>query len=116
MNHPWQDFWRDYAETLGIALAFAFGGSAFALWNVANPTVRQGFSLIVGGQFVTAIATIVMHGYLGWSVFWAPAIGAVGGLCAMPILFAVMKGGKRIEDRADDLTDSAIKRVTGKDN
>lgn len=115
MGSPWQDFWRDYAETLGVTLAFATASSGFALWNHPNPTVRQGLSVIVAGVVVTAVATVVLHGYLAWSPLLAPLVGAVSGLVAMPVMFAVMRGGKRIEDRADDLTDAAIKRVTGKE-
>ena len=115
MNHPWADFWHDFGETLGVALAFSVATSSFALWSTANPTVRQGMSVIASGVLVSAAATAALNGYLGWHQLLAPAIGAVSGLVAMPLLFAIMRGSKRIEDRADDLTDAAIKRVAGKE-
>ncbi len=112
----WMDFWQAYAETLAISLAFAFGGSAFVLWTVTSATVKSGLLVIFSGLLVSSAATILVHGYLGWSVFAAPLVGLVCGLVAMPILYAIRKGGQRVEDRAADLTDAGIKRVTGKDN
>ena len=111
----WSDFWRSYAETLAIAAAFAFGGSGFVLWTIDNSTAKRGFLVIISGQFVNAATTVFVHGYFGWSVFIAPVIGLACGIVAMPILNTIMKGSRRVETRADDLTDAGIKRVTGKD-
>jgi len=115
MDHPWHDFWNRFGETLGVALLFAIGTSSFVLWQTKDPTVRQGLTVIVAGVLVSSAATAALNGYLGWHQFLAPAIGSVSGLVAMPLLFAVMKGGRRIETKADDITDAAIQRVTGKE-
>jgi hypothetical protein len=111
----WSEFWRSYQETLAIAAAFAFGGSGFVLWTVDNPSAKRGLLVIISGQFVNAATTILVHGYLGWSIFVAPLVGLVCGIVAMPILNTVMKSGRRVEVRADDVADVVIKRVTGKE-
>jgi len=113
----WRDFFDQYAETLGIALVFGFGGSGFVLWLGANRqpiTPGQALSAISAALLVTAIATAFVHGYLGWNIFLAPFVGFVCGLVALPIIRAVIKGGQRVETRADDITDGAIDRVAGK--
>jgi len=115
MSHPWTDFVRDYAETLGVAIVFGVGTSGFILWNTKDPTVKQGLSVIFAGIVVTAAATAALNGYLGWHQLLAPVIGAVSGLVAMPLMFAIMKSGKRVEEKADDITDAAIRRATGKE-
>lgn len=111
----WSDFWKAYSETLAVAAAFAFGGSAFVLWKVDNATAKRGALVIISGQFVNAAATVLVHGYFGWSIFVAPIVGLTCGIVAMPILNTIMKGGARVESRADDIADAGIKRVTGKD-
>jgi hypothetical protein len=114
MDHPWLDFWNKTAETIGIALAFAFGSSTFLLWSANDkPTVKRGLSVIFAGLVVTAAATSFVHGYLGWSAFLAPVVGVIGGLIGLPLMFAITKGGKHIEDRADDITDAGLKHVPG---
>ena len=110
----WTRFWVEYAETIGVAAAFAFGGSAFVLWvTPASHEVKRGILVIIAGQIVTAATIAFMNGYLGWSIFIAPVVGIVCGIVAMPILNAIMKGGHRVEDRADDIADAVIKRGTG---
>lgn len=111
----WSDFWKSYQETLAVAAAFAFGGAGFVLWTSNNPSVKRGLLVIISGQVVNGATMALTSGYLGWSIFVAPVVGLACGIVAMPILNTVMKGGKRVEERADDLTDAGIKRVTGKD-
>ena len=85
------------------------------LWTGDNIAVKRGLLVILSGQVVNAATTVLIHGYLGWSSFVAPVVGLACGIAAMPILNTVMKGSRRVETRADDLTDAGIKRVTGKD-
>jgi hypothetical protein len=111
----WSEFWKSYQETLAVAAAFAFGGSGFVLWSVDSASVRHGLLVIIAGQVVNAATIALLHGYLGWSIFVAPFAGIVCGIGATPLLSAVMKGIRRVEVRADDITDAGIKRVTGKE-
>ncbi len=111
----WREFLNHYADTLGVTAAFALLGSGFLLWVGADKVpLSRGKALIVlaAGQFVSGIATAFVHGYLGWSIFVAPAVGSVCGLVALPIIMAVAKGGKRVEMRADDIADKAIDKVS----
>lgn len=112
----WAQWWAANVETLGVALTFAFGGSGFLLWAVDKGPFSTGrvLSVIAAGQFVTGIATAFVHGYLGWSIFVAPAVGSVCGLVALPMIFAIAKGGKRVETRADDIADKGINMIPGK--
>lgn len=114
----WREFLANYADTLGITALFAFFGSGFLLWagvDAVTP-ISKGRALIVlaAGQFVSGIATAFVHGYLGWSIFAAPAVGSVCGLVALPIIMAVAKGGRRVEMRADDLADKGIDLLPGR--
>jgi hypothetical protein len=111
MEHPWLDFWNKTGETLGIAAAFCFGGASFVLW-VSNDTYtpRRGLTVIVAGQIVTAAATAFIHGYLGWSIFLAPAVGLLAGLVSLPLLLAIIKVS---QDKASDVVTAVVKKVSG---
>ena len=115
----WARFWTEYSETIGVAAAFAFGGSGFVLWvTPASHEVKRGILVIIAGQIVTAATIALLNGYFGVSIFLAPVVGIACGIVAMPILNAVMKAGRRVEDRATDIADVVIKRgtgITGKD-
>lgn len=110
----WREFLHHYADTLGVAAFFALLGAGFLLFVGADkvPLSRgRAISVLAAGQFVSGIATALVHGYLGWSIFLAPAVGSVCGLVALPIIMAVAKGGRRVEMRADDIADSALDKV-----
>ncbi len=109
----WRDFLSHYADTLGVTAMFAMLGSGFLLWIGSDPISKgKALAVLAAGQFVSGIATAFVHGYLGWSIFVAPAVGATCGLVALPIILAVAKGGKRVEARADDIADKAIDKVS----
>lgn len=110
----WRDFLNQYADTMGVTALFALLGSGFLLFIGGDRTpLSRGRAVIVlaAGQFVSGIATAVVHGYLGWSIFVAPAVGAVCGLVALPIILAVAKGGRRVEMRADDIADMGLDKI-----
>ncbi len=111
MEHPWLDFWNKTGETLGIAAAFAFGGAAFLLWVSPEAyTPKRGLTVILGGQVLNAATTAFVHGYLGWSVFVAPAVGLVVGLIAVPVMMAIIA---LAQDKAGDWIAALVKKVTG---
>lgn len=109
----WREFLNQYAETLGVALAFAFMGSALLLKvdNKPSPTPAQALTVILAGLLVASCATAFVHGYLGWNIFVAPFVGLVCGAVALPIFRTLIKASKRVEDRADDVADSALDRA-----
>ncbi len=110
----WRDFVHHYADTLGVAAFFALLGSGLLLFVGSDkvPLSRgRALTVLAAGQFVAAIATAFVHGVLGWSIFLAPFVGAVCGLVALPIILAVVKGGRRVEMRADDIADTALDKV-----
>jgi len=109
----WREFLSNYAETLGVSALFAALSSGMLLWIGSEPLTKGRALLIVAaGQFVASIATAFVHGYLQWSIFIAPAVGATAGLVALPAIFTVVKAGRRIEGHADELADKAIDKVT----
>ena len=116
----WREFFSQFGETLGISATFAFAGSALLLWIDGNrkpatqATMGQAMAVIVAGLLVASCATSFVHGYLMWNIFVAPLVGFVCGLVAMPIVRAVVKGGRRVEARADDITDAGIEKLGGK--
>lgn len=113
MEHPWLDFWNKFGETLGIAAAMGFLGSAFLLFVTPEQhSMRRGLSVIFGGQILNAAATAFVHGYLNWSFYVAPAIGLACGLIGSFILLAVIKVGR---ERAVDVISAGINKVTGQE-
>jgi len=113
----WREFVVHYADTLGVTAVFALLGSGLLLFIGADKTPLsrgRAVTVLAAGQFVSAIATAFVHGYLGWSIFVAPAIGAVAGLVALPVILAVAKGGRRVEMRADDIADTALEKLSVK--
>ena len=113
MMHSWRDFVATYAETLGVSAMFALLSSGMLLWIGSEPISKGRALLIVAaGQFVTGIATAFVHGYLQWSIFVAPAVGATCGLVALPVIWTVVKAGRRVEGHADEIADKAIDKVT----
>lgn len=110
----WREFWTQYADTVGVALVFALFGSGFALWASSNkkPITRgQALVVVAAGLLVASIATALVHGYLGWNIFLAPCVGFLCGLLALPIIWTVIRGGRRVEMRADDLADHGLERL-----
>ena len=115
----WTQVWHDLSDTLGVTAAFAGLGSGMALWiNNKRPAIDtspgQALTVIAAGQLVAASAAIFVHGYLGWPVVVAPAFGAVCGVLGIVIIRTLVKGGQRVEDRADDLADKAVNMLPGK--
>lgn len=110
----WRDFLHQYADTLGVTAIFALLGAGFLLFiggDKAPLSRGRAITVLAAGQFVSGIATAIVHGYLGWSIFLAPAVGSVCGLVALPLILAVAKGGRRVEMRADDIADSGLDRL-----
>ena len=110
----WRDFWGQYQETLGVTLAFAFMGAALLLkvdTKSPPPTPAQALMVIFAGLLVASCATAFVHGYLGWNIFIAPFVGLVCGAIALPFFRTLIKASKRVEDRADDVADSALNRA-----
>lgn len=110
----WREFLHHYADTLGVAAFFALLGSGFLLFVGSErvPLSRgRAITVLAAGQFVSGIATALVHGYLGWSIFVAPAVGSVCGLVALPIILAVARGGRRVEMRADDIADAGLDKL-----
>ena len=109
-----------YADSLGVAELFSlFAGGLLLGWGA--PSLPEGkmsngraFVVLASGMFVAAIATAATIGYLGWSFLLAPLVGGVAGLVAVPVILAVARSGKRIQDRSDDIADKVIDRVTDK--
>lgn len=116
----WAQVWHDLSDTLGVTAAFAGLGSGMALWiNAKRPkqgetTPSQALVVIAAGQLVAASAAIFVHGYLDWPVVVAPAFGAVCGVLGIVLIRTLVKGGQRVEDRADDLADKGISMLPGK--
>lgn len=115
----WTQVWHDLSDTLGVTAAFAGLGSGMALWiNAKKPTTEttasQALIVIASGQLVAGSAAIFVHGYLEWPVVVAPAFGAVCGVLGIVIIRTLVKGGQRVEDRADDLADKAVSLLPGK--
>jgi uncharacterized membrane protein len=111
----WREFLNIYADTLAVALGFATVGAGFVLWiNGRVQPITQGQALLViaAALLVACIATAILHGYLGLSIFLAPLVGTVCGLVALPLIRAIIKAGTRVEARADDIADKAIDKVT----
>lgn len=116
--HSWREFWENEADTLGITLFFSALGSAFMLWATdrSNPiTKARAISVLVAGQLAGNIASAFVFGYLEWSIFLAPLIGTVAGLVGIFGLLTIIKAGKRVEDRSDDVGDIVIKKMGGRD-
>ena len=113
----WTEFVWSYADSLGVAELFALFAGGILL-HVGVPSLPDGkmsngraFLVLSAGMMVAAIATAIVIGYLGWSFLFAPLVGGVAGLVALPLILAVARGGKRVQDRAEDLTDRAIDKV-----
>lgn len=109
----WHEFVTKYADTLGITALFAALSSGMLLW-IGNEPITKGRALMIvaAGQLVASVATAVAHGYLQWSIFVAPAVGATCGLVAMPMIWSVVKAGKQVENHAGEIADKAIDKVT----
>ncbi len=118
----WRDFLNHYSETLGISAAFAFMGSAFLLFvqsirSDSTPISRgKATAVVVSALLVDAVATVVVHGYLGWSPFLTPLVGTMAGLVALPLLMTVIRSSERIEERAPDIADKGVSLLPGKDD
>ena len=112
----WNQFIERYAQTLGVALAFAFAGSGLLLWSSRDKhTTARGFLVIASGQCLGAGATAFVHGYLAWNIFVAPAVGVVCGLVALPILVGIARVGERIGQRFPAIGEKLLDRyVPGK--
>lgn len=116
----WAQVWHDLSDTLGVTAAFAGLGSGMALWinnkrqSTVDATPGQALVVIAAGQLVASSAAIFVHGYLEWPVVVAPAFGAVCGVLGIVIIRTLVKGGQRVEDRADDLADKAVSLLPGK--
>lgn len=111
----WQQFIDRYAQTVGVALAFAFGGAALLLWSSRETyTTSRAFLVIASGQCLGAGATAFVHGYLGWSIFAAPFVGVVCGLIALPILLGIAKVGERFGQRLPDLGEEVVNKYVPK--
>ena len=96
----WTQFWERYVETLGVTLAFAFGGAGLLLWSSRETyTASRALLVVVAGQCLGAGATAFVHGYLGWNIFVAPLVGVTCGLVALPVLLGVAKMGERLGKR-----------------
>ena len=109
----WKDFLANYAETLGVSALFAMLSSGMLLWIGSEPISKgRALMIVAAGQLVTGAATAFVHGYLQWSIFVAPAVGATCGLVALPVIWSVVKAGRRVEGHADDIADRAIDKVT----
>ena len=108
----WHEFFDKYLETLGVSALFAALSSGMLLWIGSEPITKGRALLIVAaGQFVAAIATAFVHGYLNWSIFVAPAVGATCGLVALPAIWTVVRAGQRVEGHAEEIADKAIDKV-----
>lgn len=114
----WREFLNQYADTMGVTAVFALLGASFLLWTEADrkaPLSRgRALTVLSAALLVSGIATAFVHGYLGWTIFVAPLVGAVSGLVALPLILAVAKGGRRVEMRADDIADKGIDLLPGK--
>lgn len=109
----WPQFIERYAHTLGITLAFAFGGAGLLLWSSREKyTTSRALLVIAAGQCLGAGATAFVHGYLSWSIFVAPVVGVVCGLVALPILLGIAKVGDRIGQRFPDIGDKLVDKYT----
>lgn len=107
----WQQFLDRYAQTLGVTLAFAFGGAGLLMWSSREHyTTSSALLVIVSGLALATGTTAFVHGYLGWNIFVAPAVGLVCGLVALPILVGVAKVGERIGRRFPDIGEKIINR------
>ena len=111
MQNPWLTWWHDTAETIGIALAFSFGGSGFVLWSGKDYSVQRGLVVILAGLVVTAVATALVHGYFGGSAYLAPLVGLVCGIVAMPVLNAVAQISR---ERALEAVGALVNKALGK--
>ncbi len=113
MDHPWVEFWNKTAETLGVAAAMGFFGSAFMLFTTPEEhSMRRGLTVISAGQLLNFAATAFVHGYLGLSFFLAPFVGLACGLVGSFLLLAFIKFG---QDHSGDVVGALVKKVTGKD-
>lgn len=111
----WSQFVERYAQTLGVALGFAFGGSALLLWSSKETiTTSRALLVIFAGQCLGAGATAFVHGYLRWNIFVSPVVGVVCGLVALPILTGIAKVGDRLGARMPDVGDRVIDKYTDK--
>lgn len=113
----WEDWVKTNIQTLGITLAFALFGSALLLWVSADKqtiSVNRASMVIVAGQIVGSVATVICFGYLGLGWVWAPGIGLVCGIAAIPIIRSIIKIAQRGEDRATDFADVGFDRVMGR--
>jgi hypothetical protein len=114
----WRDFLSVYSETLGVALGFSVAGAGFTLWlgDKRFPITKgQAVGTLFAAMMVACIATAFVHGYMGWSIFLSPFVGFVCGLIALPIIRTIIKGGQRVETRADDIADKGINMLPGGD-
>ena len=107
----WSQFVERLWQTLGVTLAFAFGGAGLLLWSSRETyTASRALLVIISGQCLGAGATAFVHGYLGWNIFVAPAVGVICGLVALPILIGVAKIGERVGARFPDLGEKIINK------
>lgn len=106
--------WR-HREELGLSLAFAFLSAIMVLMAGGDAvTRRKAFLVLFAALLVDAAATSLALGVMNWPMFVAIPVGAVSGLVGLPVMMTVIRAGKRVEDRADDLTDKGIDMLPGK--
>lgn len=114
MSSAWAAWWQENAATLGITLAFAGFGSGIAL-RAGSPNLTNftAVAVIGSGQLVSAAVAVAAHGVFGISPFYAPLIGLVCGLLGIFTVRTVLRGGGRVEQRADDIADKGINMIPG---
>lgn len=107
--------WR-HREELGLSLAFAFLSAIMVLMAGGDQvTRRKAFLVIFAALLVDAAATSLAMGVMAWPMFVAIPVGAVSGLVGLPLMMALIRAGKRVETRADDIADKGINMIPGGD-
>lgn len=107
----WDAFITKNIPTIGVTMVFAAIGSGVMLWvrSTKEPvTMSRAAFAFASGQFAALIITPIAFGVMLWSKFFAPLIGALCGLVGVFFIRGTVKGGERIEGRADDIADAGI--------
>lgn len=105
--------WR-HREELGLSLAFSLLSAVMVLMAGGDQvTKRKAFLVISAAFLVDAAATSFAMGAMNWPMFVAIPVGAVSGLVGLPVMMTVIRAGKRVEARADDIADKGINMIPG---